>query len=486
MQSQTRIFTRLVGEFATPPPVVLHKDATVAELVARLAEAKQSSALVVDDGGQPAGIVTEQDVVRRVALHCEGAEPVSSVMTSPVRTVSSADYLYIAIAAMRRFDWRHMPVVDPDGRLTGIIERHQALAMAAEQTVGLIERIAHEDTEDGMREIKAAQVEVADALFRDSVPAAEIQQLLTGINRDIHRRVVDLCVAGMAGDGWGAPPVDFALIIMGSGGRGESYLYPDQDNGFILDDYPDEDHTRIDGWFIELAERMTKMLDSIGFPFCNGHVMATNPVWRKTRSQWREQMLVWGRRRSIIAVQLSDIFFDFRAGAGRSDFVDELRADVTAMLKASRAYLMEMEQEAARWGVALRWFGRFVTEKEKPAHKGKINLKHGGTMPLVTNVRLLALQHGVKETATLARIRRLHEVGVLKDDEQDSMSGAFGLITTLLLRQQIADYKTGAEVSTYVHPKMLSERERMLLVVSLKAIGKFQERVHHEFTGEVF
>jgi signal-transduction protein with cAMP-binding, CBS, and nucleotidyltransferase domain len=485
MQSQTRIFTRLVGEFATPPPVVLRKNATVAELIARLAEAKQSSALVVDDDGQLAGILTEQDIVRRVALRCEGSESVSGVMTSPVRTVSSADYLYAAIAAMRRLGWRHMPVVDPDGRLVGVIERHQALAMAAEQTVQLIERIAHEDTEDGMRQIKAAQVEVADALFRDSVPAPEIQQMLTGINRDIHRRVVEHCVTDMAGDGWGAPPVDFALIIMGSGGRGENYLYPDQDNGFILDDYPDADHTRIDGWFLELAERMTKTLDGIGFPFCKGHVMATNPVWRKTRSQWRQQMLVWGRRRSIIAMQLSDIFFDFRAGAGRADFVDELRADVTAMLKASRAYLMEMEREAARWGVALGWFGRFVTENDKPEHKGKINLKHAGTMPLVTNVRLLALQHGVEETATLARIRRLHETGVLKEDERAAMSDAFDLITTLLLRQQIADYKIGAEVGNHVHPKTLSERERMLLVVSLKAIGKFQERVHQEFTGEV-
>jgi signal-transduction protein with cAMP-binding, CBS, and nucleotidyltransferase domain len=290
----------------------------------------------------------------------------------------------------------------------------------------------------------------------------------------------------MVDGGWGAPPVDFALIIMGSGGRGENYLYPDQDNGFILDDYPDEDHTRIDGWFIELAERMTKMLDAIGFPFCRGHVMATNPLWRKTRSQWREQLLVWGRRRSTITVQLSDIFFDFRAGAGRAAFVDELRADVTAMLKASPAFLMEMEHEATRWGVALGWFGRFVTEKEKPEHKGKINLKHAGTMPLVTNVRLLALKHGVRETGTLKRIRALHEAGVLKDDEQDYMSGGFNLITSLLLRQQIADYKAGAEVGNYVHPKTLSGRERMLLVISLKAIGKFQERVHHEFTGEVF
>ena len=64
----------------------------------------------------------------------------------------------------------------------------------------------------------------------------------------------------------GAPPVPFCVIVMGSGGRGESYLYPDQDNGFILDDYPDDQHTELDAFFIKLAERMTRDLDMVGTP----------------------------------------------------------------------------------------------------------------------------------------------------------------------------------------------------------------------------
>ena len=486
MQSQTRIFSRLVGELTITPPVVLPADATVAELVARMVEAKQSGALIVGEDGKPAGIVTEHDVVRRVALRCEGSEPVSGVMTSPVRTVSVDDYLYGAIATMRRFGWRHLPVVDGDGRLAGIIERHEALALAAEQTVRLIDAIGHEGTVEGLASVKVAQVEVADALFADHVPAPEIQRILTGINRDMHRRVVEAGIAAMEEDGWGPPPVEFALIIMGSGGRGESYLYPDQDNGFILDDYPDAEHTRIDGWFIELAERMTETLDGIGFPFCKGYVMATNPVWRKTRGQWRQQILGWGRRRSTIAIQLSDIFFDFRAGAGRADFVAELRRGVTAMLKASPGFLRALEQEATSYGVALGWFGRFVTEKQKPEHKGEINLKHAGTMPLVTNIRLLAMKQGIAETGTLERIRLLHEAGVLDNDDQDYLSGAFEHMTGLLLRQQIADFKAGEDVGNYVHPEVLSERERDILVDSLKAVENLQERVHGEFTAEVF
>ena len=149
----------------------------------------------------------------------------------------------------------------------------------------------------------------------------------------------------MEDEGWGGPPVPFCLIIMGSGGRGENFLYPDQDNGFILDDYPDSDHTRIDRYFIELAERFNKDLDVVGFPLCRGHVMACNPLWRKTRSQWREQIQHWGRRRHNIAIQLSDIFFDFRGVFGEVQWALELRRAVTDMIRRSPIFLSGMVED---------------------------------------------------------------------------------------------------------------------------------------------
>lgn len=486
MQSQTEIFSRLVRNYMRPLPLVLPSDATVAELIDGMTVAKTSFALAVDGEGRLAGIVTERDVVRRIALHCSGSESLADVMTGPVQGIGADDYLYDAIASMRRFGWRHMPVVDGDNRPVGIIKLIDALTIAGAGIVRQIERIAHGDSLDGLREVKAAQVDVAADLFTDNVPAPEIQALITSINNDIHRRILESRLAAMADEGKGAPPVDFALIIMGSGGRGENYLYPDQDNGFILDDYPDSEHERIDGFFIELAERMTRDLDAVGFPFCNGYVMATNPVWRKTRSQWRAQINYWGRKRSTIALQFSDIFFDFRGAYGVDAFAEELREAVTLMAKSSPAFLSELQQEVARTGVALGWFGRLRTENDTPEHKGKINLKHSGTMPLVSNLRLLALRQGVAETGTRARIDALNEAGVLDDDEADYLRGAFRHITGVLLRQQIRDFQAGEPVTNYVAPEALSERERDILIDSLKAIEELGKRVRHDFTGDIF
>ena len=486
MQSRTKIFSQLVRDYMGPARVVLDSGATVADLLGRMTAAKATSALVVDAQGALAGIITEQDVTRRIALRCDGSEPVTGVMTAPVRAIDADDYLYDAIARMRRFGWRHFPVTNAGGAPVGVIDLHSALAVAGEDVVRDIDRISHEGSLDGLREIKAAQVDLADGLFRDDVPVPEIQALITHINTDIHRRLIDGHLARMAQEGWGGAPVPFALIIMGSGGRGENFLYPDQDNGFILDDYPDSEHARIDSFFIELAERLTRDLDAVGFPFCNGFVMATNPVWRKTLSQWREQVSIWAKKRSAIAVQYSDIFFDFRGAHGVTAMADELRHVVTAAVRDSPAFLAEVYREIADHKVALGWFGRLAPEKDHLVHRGQINLKHRGTLPLVAYLRLMAMRNGIEATGTRARLDALYELGVLDTDAWDYLRGAFRHITGLLLRQQIADFKAGKEVNNFIWPEDLTERERDQLVDSFKAIDELRDQVKVEFAGDIF
>ena len=100
-------------------------------------------------------------------------------------------------------------------------------------------------------------------------------------------------------------------------------------------------------------------------------------------------------------------------------------------------------------------------------------------------MRLLALSEGIEELSTLGRMRVLHESGILDVDEYDYLSGAYTLITRLLLRQQIADFKANVAVSNYIDPKILTERERDMLVNSFKAIRALRDRVKNEFSFEV-
>ena len=483
--SQTAVFTKLVRDYMAPTPLLVSAADTCSEVVARIREHKANSALITDEQSCPLGIITEQDVCRRIAFLREPDIPVSEVMTTPVESVQADSYLYHAIAVMRRLKLRHMPVIDHNNHSVGELQIADALSVAAAQMVDQIDRLSHPESVDGMRQTKVAQIDVALQLQRDKVPAPEIQTLVTNINNDLYRRIVGLCRAQMVADGWGQPPVEFDVIVMGSGGRGESFLFPDQDNGFILADYPDDQHDKIDRWFIELAERMTRALDETGFTYCNGYVMATNPLWRKTISQWCEQISQWVGRGSGMVLRLADIFFDFIPVYGAGQLTDRLRQHVTQTAREP-FFLREMFKFDQEHEVALGLFNYLLKDKTPGVNQGKINLKLTGTLPLVGAVRIGALAHGIAATSTLKRIAALAGQGKLSTDEQDYLSGAFLHITNLLLRQQLRDHEHGRPVGNHVDPADMSKRERDMLKDGFNAIKTYRKNLRLELTGDIF
>jgi CBS domain-containing protein len=94
---------------------------TVTTLVAALAE-HNVGALIAVDGDSVIGIVSERDIVRRIAEH--GADvlekPVSEIMTTSVLSCTSGDSVDSIAETMTTRRIRHMPVID-DGTLVGII-----------------------------------------------------------------------------------------------------------------------------------------------------------------------------------------------------------------------------------------------------------------------------------------------------------------------------------------------------------------------------
>lgn len=466
------------------PCVVVPASKPVGDIVAAMTAANATAVVVVDDAGRAVGILTERDVTRKIAFKVGADTPVARVMTQPVATVTADEHLYRVLGRMRRAGYRRIPVVDGAGRPLGIVDLNAALAAASARLMTQVDRLAGDDGVEGLSQTKRAQIELARALMDDRLPAPEIQRLITTINQDLHIRVLGDALQAMQVEGRGAPPVPFTLLIMGSGGRGESFLYPDQDNGFILADYPDADHDRIDAWFIALAERFTLELDRIGFPLCKGNVMATNPLWRKTASQWRAQVAQWIERRSPAALLFADIFFDFLPIWGDPKPAEDLRALIAARLKAQPQLLAAMSDSEQRPTVALGFFGRIATDSTG-AYPGRVDLKRGGTLPLVGGARLLALRAGIAETGTMARIGALRDAGVIKPDEGDGLVAAFEAVTQALLRQQLSDDAAGRKVGNFVDPEALGTRARAGLVEALKRIDEFRRRVRAEFTGRL-
>jgi len=109
-------------------------DATVRELVQRLAEKNIGALVVSNDGEVPLGIVSERDVVRLLPVAGPGAldSPVSEIMTTDVQSCSLDDTLESLMAIMTEHRIRHVPVVR-DGKLAGIVSIGDAVKQRMSQ-----------------------------------------------------------------------------------------------------------------------------------------------------------------------------------------------------------------------------------------------------------------------------------------------------------------------------------------------------------------
>ena len=109
---------------ATKGPHVLsiNPEASVLDAALRMNEHKVGSLLVMDDE-QLVGIITERDLLQRVVAQRRdpSTTPVHEVMTAELVCCRPHTTLDEARGVMKNRRIRHMPVVDEDGRLAGLI-----------------------------------------------------------------------------------------------------------------------------------------------------------------------------------------------------------------------------------------------------------------------------------------------------------------------------------------------------------------------------
>jgi CBS domain-containing protein len=100
----------------------IEADASVLEAVKRMVEANIGS-LLVRDAGEVAGIVTERDYLRSVALERPADEQVTvrEIMSSPLIVVSPETTIDECMALMTDRRIRHVPVVGEEGDVLGIV-----------------------------------------------------------------------------------------------------------------------------------------------------------------------------------------------------------------------------------------------------------------------------------------------------------------------------------------------------------------------------
>lgn len=443
------------------------------------------SLVVVGPGDRVEGLVTFRTLARRLAE--DGVDPATEPVTSalqPVTTIAADTPLWQAQDVQERERSKYL-VVTRGGRPEGMLSQTDIVHELRAHQGGAYPSVAKARSYGDLAEIYLGIDNLAARALETNRRARVAVRILSETHLAIQRRCVEMTLAELESEGHGAAPVPYALIIMGSGGRREMMLDPDQDNGLIIADHADAQAEAVEAWFARFAARLNVNLDRVGYILCPGDIMARNPMYRKTLAKWKAQITRMTERPNEKVARWSNIVFDFNAQHGDEGLVGELRAHVNSELGRNAGLLKFMAEDDAQGRAPLNWFNQLVTI-DRPDGMGVVDVKRNGMRIVANDARIFALKAGIAACNTSDRIEALVRKGVLSEDFGATVSAAYDELLGILLMHQIEQRRAGIPLDKEVALQDLSAPAREALRVSMRAVKRFQDRLQSEIGGQIF
>nr|WP_244213655.1 DUF294 nucleotidyltransferase-like domain-containing protein [Paenibacillus barcinonensis] len=288
-----------------------------------------------------------------------------------------------------------------------------------------------------------------------SLSLVEWYETVNELHDRIARKAVELCMQGMVEEGFGLPPVPYAFIVFGSSGREEATLWSDQDNGMIISDAP---HEGKEAYFNEFGARIADLLEQLGYAKCEGKVMCSEPLWCKTLTAWKEQLVQWSSDLSWEPIRNLIIASDMRFVAGEISLADEWLASFYEQFRRVPELSDAVLRNTVKHKATLNILGQVVTERFGE-HAGGFDVKYGVYIPLVNSARFLALHHGIQESSTVKRMERLTSLEAVPFPLMDACQRAFTAALKLRRNTPVVIRQELQQSSGFLDEKQMKQKQ---------------------------
>ncbi len=117
------LLTDILADLDPKQPLTAHVDISLAEAVNQLKEINVGFMALVDDDGKLTGVFTEGDIFTKIACKVEdmSQKKVKDYMTASVTTLKADASIAQALHLMSIHHFRHIPIVDEEGKPDGVI-----------------------------------------------------------------------------------------------------------------------------------------------------------------------------------------------------------------------------------------------------------------------------------------------------------------------------------------------------------------------------
>ena len=461
--------TSRVSELMAGAPITCTAGTSVRDAARLMADRRISSLCVVDDG-KLAGIVTVRDLTNKVVARDLSHE-------TAVREVMTADPLHLSpraigsdvLHAMQERGIGHVPIVE-DGALLGIVTQTDLMRFQALSSATLVREVATADSAADMIPTTARIPDLLAQLVNLGHRHETVTRLITDIADAATRRLLTLAEREL-----GPPPVRYLWLACGSQGRQEQTGVSDQDNCLMLDDSVQEaDYP----YFDKLARFVSDGLHMIGYVYCPGDMMATNPRWRQPVSVWRGYFRDWIDTPNPEAQMLASVMFDLRPIGGAFELFEGLHGETLKRASKNSIFVAHMASNALKHSPPLGLLRGFATIRSGD-HKKRLDLKHSGVVPVVDLARIYALQGRLKPVNTRARLEAAAEARLISQQGSGDLLAAYDTIAETRLRHQARRVEQGEAPDNYMAPEELPHLERSHLRDAFVVVKGLQSSLGH-------
>jgi CBS domain-containing protein len=219
-----------------------------------------------------------------------------------------------------------------------------------------------------------------------------------------------------------------------------------------------------------------------GFVKCKGDVMATNPKWRRSLSEWIAAIKNWTKSYDPEDTRILTILLDYRPIWGNMSLADKFWKEIFNSFRESLTASHMMTKDDLQYRLPISFLGTFVTEKSGP-HKNEIDLKKSGAAHIVNGVRIFAIKNQISEPSTFGRLKQLTEAEAISAEDAELFGASFETLMMFRIRENMKKTKQGKDPDNYIDPYSLRKRERMILKDALSGVSQLQKLVNKEFNA---
>ncbi len=472
----------------TSPVTTAPLDISFFDAIKIMGERKIGSLVIIDENSNLKGLLTSKNLIHKF-FNKYPEKNVNELTAADFLTKSPVmippEFPLIEGLFEMQAKGEDYAVVCSKTKPVGIISAKDILRILFRSASAYETHIDNVNTLDGLKEIHSNLFKVADNLLQNTRFVSDVLTIISSIHLKIQKKVYEISAQIFFENNSlniNIHNIPHAFIIMGSGGRREMNLDPDQDNGFILSDKI----TDIEKEYLnEFGKLLVENLNYVGYEKCDGNIMVTNPEMNKTLSQWKEDIGSWIDNPGTWGVRWSSIIFDFDCLIGDESLVWDMREFILKKIAQKPAFLMQILQSDSTHAIPLSLFGTFVTEK-KGKRKGTFNLKRTGLMFIVDVARVFALYKGITDLNTKERLKHLERLNVLSEETVQNVLEAYEVMANIILIHQIEQGKNNIKYDKFINPKKLSVYKQEKLKDALKTVSKFLSTAISYFSGSPF